>query len=45
MEFQRSLMASVTGYRHIGSQRERGPMQMQAGRPGSERGVEGAGPS
>jgi hypothetical protein len=42
---QRSLMAWVTEYCHIGSQRGRVPMQMRVGRPDSDGDVGGAGPS
>ena len=42
---QRSLMASVTEYCHIGFQRGRVPMQVWAGRPDSEGGVGRVGPS
>ena len=38
-------MAQVTSYCHIGSQQERVPMQVRAGRPDSEGGVRGAGPN
>ena len=42
---QRSLMAYVTGYFHIGSQRGRVPTQVRAGSPHSERAMGGAGPN
>jgi hypothetical protein len=42
---QRILMANMTGYCHIDSQRERVPMQVWQGRLGSEGGVGGAGPN
>ena len=42
---QKRLMASVNGYCHIDSQRGRVPMQVRAGRPGSEGCLGGAGPN
>ena len=42
---QRSLMAWVTGYCHIGSQRGGVPTQVRAGRPGTEGSLRRAGPS
>ena len=42
---QRSLVAYVTGYCHIGSQRGRVPTLVRTGRPGSEGGVGGAEPN
>ena len=38
-------MIDMTGYCHIGSQRERVPTQVWVGRLGSEGGVGGAGPT